>query len=355
MKKLGKLGKLNIVIIVMAVLFLALPTVITYNLMKKNDELEQKADELVFSEQSKNVAETPVIEPQVKDVAASDSDTADIQLSTETTELEKDTTSINPLTKAETPTDAAKVADSEDIDEVTKSDEETKSDNAKDAEEATETDAVPLNGKKVYLTFDDGPSDYTDELLDILAEYNVKATFFVVRQFDKPDKLRRIAEEGHTIGLHSASHVYSKIYADMDSFENDVQGVHSWVEHLTGIDTRLYRFPGGSSNTVSSGVSISDCVDYLHSHGYEFYDWNAESKDAENLYLTPDQLNANVMYSVRNNEGDSIVLMHDLDDHYNTVEALPALIETLQAEGYELCTLDQEGAPKCQHYISSED
>ena len=331
--KSNRYGKLNILIIAAAIAFLLLPTYITYTLMKRNDAADQKADEMIFS--AENIPEKIDVETPVDPLVAEDH-------SDNNAELEKDTTAVNPLTVAETPTDAV-VADAK-KEEIISSETDA---------EATETDAVPLNGKKVYLTFDDGPSDYTDELLDILDEYNVKATFFVVRQFDKPDKLRRIAEEGHTIGLHSASHVYSKIYADLDSFESDVQGVHSWVEHLTGIDTRLYRFPGGSSNSVSS-VSIAECVDYLHANGYEYYDWNAESQDAEKLYLTPEQLNDNIMYSVRNNEGDSIVLMHDLDDHYNTVQALPALIETLQSEGYELCTLGGD-SPKCQHFVPSED
>ena len=328
MKSKG-IGKLNILLIIAAAAFLVLPTYLTYSLMKRNDAIEEKADEMVFSASKVNEVSAPI------DMLSHSENDAEVNIQA-TTEveapIEKDTTAINPLTLVETATDA------EESDSV---------------EESTTTDAVPLNGKRVYLTFDDGPSDYTDELLDILAEYNVKATFFVVRNYQHPDSLRRIAEEGHTIGLHSASHEYSKLYADLDSFEKDVQGVHNWVEHLTGIDTRLYRFPGGSSNTVSC-VPISECVEYLHENGYEYYDWNAESRDAELLYLTPEQLNENIMYSVRSNEGDSIVLMHDLDEHYNTVEALPDLIETLQSEGYELCTLGGD-SPKCQHYITTED
>jgi peptidoglycan/xylan/chitin deacetylase (PgdA/CDA1 family) len=146
--------------------------------------------------------------------------------------------------------------------------------------------------------------------------------------------------------------VYSKIYADYESFVRDVFEVHNWVYKLTGYDSRYYRFPGGSSNNVTN-VSIADCVDYLHRNGYEFYDWNAESRDAENLYLTPEQLNANVMDYVRNSDGNVTVLMHDLDDHYNTVLALPSLIETLKSEGFELCPIDDSTNP-VQHYIPQE-
>ncbi len=305
MRFLKRLTLPQIILAVSVVVLLVTPTIITYSLVKRNtqadDELEKVASEsenLVFG------AESPAEETTETDAVA------------DAERLEQDTTDVNPLTMSD---------------------------------EATETDAVPLNGKKVYLTFDDGPSDNTNELLDILDEYNVKATFFVVEEDgDHAAELKRIAEEGHTIGLHSQSHIYSKLYADLNSYKRDVKGVHDWVKRVTGIDTKLYRFPGGSSNAVSN-VPIEDCIEYLHDSGYEYYDWNALSKDAENAYLTPEQLNNNIMQSVRVNEGDSIVLMHDLDDQHATVEALPELIETLQSEGYELCQIDENTEP-VQHF-----
>ena len=138
----------------------------------------------------------------------------------------------------------------------------------------------------------------------------------------------------------------------MDSYIRDVEGVHDTVERITGVDSKYYRFPGGSSNSVSN-VSIDDCISYLHENGYEYYDWNALSRDAEYTGFSPEELNGNIMSGVRNNEGDSIVLMHDLDDHHNTVEALPALIETLKAEGYTLCPIDDSTSP-VQHYVPGE-
>jgi peptidoglycan/xylan/chitin deacetylase (PgdA/CDA1 family) len=189
---------------------------------------------------------------------------------------------------------------------------------------------------------------YTEELLDILDEYNVKATFFVVKNNRRTTQLQHIVKRGHSIGLHSASHVYKWIYSSDMRFQIDVNGVHDWVENITGVDTRLYRFPGGSSNNMY-GASKDECIRFLYDNGYEYFDWNAESRDAENIYLTPEQLNNNVMNFVRNNEGNSIVLMHDLDDHHNTTLALPALIETLQSEGYELCALDMD-SPTFHHY-----
>ena len=206
------------------------------------------------------------------------------------------------------------------------------------------------NGKKVYLTFDDGPSENTDDILDILKKNNVKATFFVVYNDDKSmvPYYNRIVDEGHTIGLHSYSHVYETVYASEKAFEEDVTKIHDYVQSVTGVDAKIYRFPGGSSNEVSENVDTNRMIEYLTREGYTYYDWNAESGDAEDEGLTPDQLNDNVMGYVRANEGDSVVLMHDFKNGVATARALQSLIDTLKAEGYELCPIDENTDP-CQH------
>ena len=223
------------------------------------------------------------------------------------------------------------------------------SDDQNDADEADNTEddeeAVPLNGKKVYLTFDDGPSAYTDEILDILEEKGVKATFFVVgKEEEYYPAYQRIVEDGHSIGIHSYSHVYDSVYASLDSFKYDVESMHDLIYNVTGYDAWLYRFPGGSSNKTS-GVDIQDCMKYLEDNGYVYFDWNAQNGDAVDYYVSPDQLNYNVMSFVRNNSGDSVVLMHDLGGHHNTMEALPDLIDTLKAEGYELLPITENTVP----------
>ena len=202
------------------------------------------------------------------------------------------------------------------------------------------------NGKKVYLTFDDGPSIYTDEILDILAEHNVKATFFVVYNDDQDlwDEYSRIVEEGHTLGMHSYSHMYDVMYVDMDSYINDVSAIHDFLYEQTGVDCTYYRFPGGSSNTVSR-VDMQDMIAYLNQEGYTYYDWNSLSGDAVDASLSPEELNANIMTYVRANEGDSIVLMHDLKNAYATVEGLEELIDTLISEGYEICPITEDTVP----------
>ena len=212
-----------------------------------------------------------------------------------------------------------------------------------------------LNGKKVYLTFDDGPSIYTDEILDILKEKGVKATFFVVYNDDKElwEKYNHIVEQGHTLGMHSYSHVYDKVYNSLDSFKEDVTGIHDFLLEQTGVDCKFYRFPGGSSNTVSN-VDIQVLIKYLNQQGYTYFDWNSLSGDAVNKYMSPEELNANVMKYVLANQGDSVVLMHDLTNIHATVEALPQLIDILIQEGYEICPIDDNTKP-VQHVTYEED
>ena len=326
-----KLPQLLLIVAVAA--FLILPSVVTFSLMKRNDAANSKMDE---------VARKLAAESNIRTVETTETDNENI-MGQDNRRLEKDTTAQNPLTLGVAEATAGDAELSETAGDASIEDEDTQ----------VEKTAVEPNGKKVYLTFDDGPSENTNEILDILAEYDVKATFFVVADSYKyMDQLTRIAAEGHTIGLHSASHVYNRLYADMDSYIRDVEGVHDTVERITGVDSKYYRFPGGSSNSVSN-VSIDDCISYLHENGYEYYDWNALSRDAEYTGFSPEELNGNIMSGVRNNEGDSIVLMHDLDDHHNTVEALPALIETLKAEGYTLCPIDDSTSP-VQHYVPGE-
>lgn len=202
------------------------------------------------------------------------------------------------------------------------------------------------NGKKVYLTFDDGPNKYTDELLDILKEKNVKATFFVVYNPDENTwhDYKRIIDEGHTLGMHSYTHIYDEIYASKEAFMSDVSKLHTFLYEQTGIDCQYYRFPGGSSNTVSD-VDIQVLISYLNNNGITYFDWNALSGDALTNSMTPEELNETILQYVRTNEGDSIVLMHDLSTNHATVDSIAELVDTLRAEGYELCPIDETTVP----------
>lgn len=182
---------------------------------------------------------------------------------------------------------------------------------------------------KVYLTFDDGPSQNTDEILDILNQYGVKATFFVVGKEDEYSKemYRRIVEEGHTLGMHSYSHKYSILYNSVDAFVSDITRLQDYLYEITGVKTSLFRFPGGSSNLVSN-IEMDEFITYLNEQGITYFDWNVSSGDATNKEISVDQLVINVITDV-NKYKNSVVLMHDADNKTNTVKALPEIIEKL--------------------------
>lgn len=199
--------------------------------------------------------------------------------------------------------------------------------------------------KKVYLTFDDGPSQYTNELLDVLKEYNVKATFFVIAKTDK-DSLKiykRILKEGHTLGMHSYTHKYNVVYKNLDNFKKDIKKLSDFLYDATGERPKYYRFPGGSSNSVSK-VSIKKCISYLNKEGLTYFDWNATNGDATGKKYTSKQMVSNVMKDVAKSN-NSIVLMHDTAAKDTTIKSIPSLIKKLRKEGYVLLPISEYTSP----------
>ncbi len=197
-------------------------------------------------------------------------------------------------------------------------------------EEISGNDVMAEEGRKVYLTFDDGPSIYTEELLDILAEYDVKATFFVTGK-DKEgygDIYRRIVEEGHTLGMHSYSHEYSNIYASLDNFREDLEMLQDFLYEETGVVSRYYRFPGGSSNKVTS-TDIHEMISYLNDANISYFDWNVSAGDATSISVSSEQIINRVMEQLPSRRV-AVVLMHDAKEKRSTVDALPELIEKIQ-------------------------
>lgn len=194
---------------------------------------------------------------------------------------------------------------------------------------------------QVYLTFDDGPSEQTQAILDILDDYGVKATFFVNGREDEASlaAYRRIVDEGHTIAMHSYSHKYSEIYASMEAFEADFLRIQNLIYDTTGVDCMYYRFPGGSSNRVSN-TDMSEYIQYLNKQGVTYYDWNVSSGDATSQAFTVDELVENVMKDVVKYK-TSVVLLHDANTKTTTVQALPAMIEALQASGALILPIDE--------------
>lgn len=196
---------------------------------------------------------------------------------------------------------------------------------------------------KVYLTFDDGPSSNTEAILDILDAYNVKATFFVLGKDDElsKERMQMIYERGHTIGMHSYSHDYSEIYASLDAFKEDYGKIKQYVFDTVGADCTFYRFPGGTSNTIGN-IGMQECVDFLVSQGVEYYDWNISSGDGSSRSLSTESLVKNCTESIPN-YSTSIILLHDASSKKETVEALPEIIEAIQAiEGAVILPISEE-------------
>lgn len=226
-------------------------------------------------------------------------------------------------------------------DEQTGQEEQTAQEPAGDHAEA----APEENVKKVYLTFDDGPSENTGQILDILKQYNIKATFFVIGKTDQTsqDLYRRIVAEGHSLGIHTYSHRYTEVYASLDSFKNDVLSLQALLKEATGKEVYLYRFPGGSSNTVSK-VPIADCIRFLNENGFTYFDWNVTNGDATGKKMSSEEMTACVMNDVPKVR-NATILMHDGPGKQMTVTSLPMIIEQLQASGVTFAALDENAVP----------
>lgn len=201
-------------------------------------------------------------------------------------------------------------------------------------------------GHKVYLTFDDGPSVHTGEILDILKEYNAKATFFVVGKESEADKalIRRIVEEGHTLGMHSYSHNYYEIYSSKEAFAADFDKLQGYLRDLTGVESRIYRFPGGSSNSVTNR-DIHEFIEYLDEKGVVYFDWNVASGDAVKEGLSAETIFRNSTENLHEHSS-SVILLHDAQERETTVEALPMILEKiLQMEDTGLYALTEDSEP----------
>lgn len=187
----------------------------------------------------------------------------------------------------------------------------------------------------VYLTFDDGPSNNTSKIVDILNKYKIKATFFVTGNGQKyNDNIAKAYKSGHSIGLHTYSHDYASVYSSMDAYFQDLEKINDLVERIVGQRSNILRFPGGSSNTISANYTsgiMSKLVKAVREKGYQFFDWNTDSTDASGNNVAVEKLIENATSS----QGQYInILFHDTDAKDTTVEALPKIIEYYQQKGY---------------------
>lgn len=201
--------------------------------------------------------------------------------------------------------------------------------------------------KTVYLTFDDGPSKNTQQILDVLDKYDIKATFFVcgTQDEDLMPLYKEIIEKGHTLGMHSYSHDYDEIYASTESFLSDMYKLYTLIKTQTGYSPVLMRYPGGSTNDWLVGnVYRSEIMNEMTSRGFIYHDWNVSSGDASYYGLDSDEIYENVIKGV-GNKTRAVVLCHDKASGDETIEALPQIIEKLKADGYKFEKLTSSTKP----------
>ena len=209
----------------------------------------------------------------------------------------------------------------------------------------------PDNPKTIYLTFDDGPGPFTEELLDVLARYNVKATFFVTAlNSDYEDMIGRAYNEGHSIAVHTYSHDYRKIYASEKAFFDDFNAMEDVIYRQTGQYTKLCRFPGGSSNTVSHfnpGI-MTRLTNDLNDMGYAYFDWNVSAADTASD-ATRYTVIENFKESVPKHDY-SVVLQHDTNAF--SVDAVEEILSWGIKNGYSFRALDLT-SPAVHHSVAN--
>lgn len=205
----------------------------------------------------------------------------------------------------------------------------------------------PTDAKTAYITFDDGPSENTEKILDILRRKNIKATFFVITgEYNSKnlELLKKLAEEGHTIGLHSHTHVYDTIYASKDAFLEDISKSSDVIYEKTNIRPSVVRLPGGSINGYNIDI-YQDIIDELKNRNFQYYDWNVSFEDAK-VSISVDEIVQSAMYGIEKNKDKNIIILaHDLVKNYATLEALEKVIDVLESYGYAFDKLDSSVEP----------
>ena len=211
--------------------------------------------------------------------------------------------------------------------------------------------ATQVEQKTIYLTFDDGTSARTDEVLDILKEQGVKATFFVTGKTGEADvaRLKRIVAEGHTVGMHTYTHNYRQIYASVEAFLEDMNNIFTFVREKTGVTPTVFRFPGGSINGYNQGI-YQQLLSEMLRRGFVPHDWNISSQDAAGYSISADRM-VQIVLGDAEEVDRGIVLMHDAADKRTTVAALPRMIAGLKEMGFSFAALTPQTKPVLFGYV----
>ena len=217
-------------------------------------------------------------------------------------------------------------------------------------EAPTEPPTDPPVGGVIYLTFDDGPGSQTGRLLEILDKYDAKATFFVVNT-PFASTITQIAEAGHTLAMHTATHDFAQIYASEKAYFADLEKIESVIEEYAGYRPGILRFPGGGSNTVSRKYSqgiMTSLTQKVQEKGYRYYDWNVDSDDAGSA-STAREVYDNVVEGCYYRTS-SIVLMHDIKSY--TVDAIEDILVWGLENGYTFEAITED-TPQCHHSVKN--
>ena len=198
----------------------------------------------------------------------------------------------------------------------------------------------------IYLTFDDGPSENTWDILAILKRYDIKATFFFCGGTDERSQeiMKAVADAGHTVGVHSISHDYEKVYESVESYLADFNDTYNCIYEATGVKPRFFRFPGGSINNYNRFVYMQIIAEMTR-RGFVYFDWNVSGEDAARG-ATWTSIYNNILEGIRSNNSDrAIVLLHDAADKKNTVYVLEDIIDKLISDGYSFGQIDETVKP----------
>lgn len=223
-------------------------------------------------------------------------------------------------------------------------------------ETPTQKETPPAQQKIMYLTFDDGPSKHTQEVLDLLDRYQIKATFFVTGENPEyASMIKTIHEKGHALGIHTYSHEYSQIYRSTTDYFQDVEKVSNLIKQEAGIESHILRFPGGSSNTVSRNYCegiMSALAKEAEAKGYAYYDWNVHNGDGDPS-LSADALYQQLMKELEG-KTSAMVLMHDGSGNQHTVESLDQVLKQLVQDGWTFQIIEEHGnTPLFHHTIAN--
>lgn len=194
--------------------------------------------------------------------------------------------------------------------------------------------------KLAYLTFDDGPSQITEEILETLKEENVKATFFIIGctiTEDEKEVLKKMIKEGHTIGIHTYSHDYKKIYSSVEAYLEDFYQAYQLIYEITGVQPKIFRFPWGSANGYNKHIK-KELVAEMERRGFTFYDWTVSAEDSIGK-PTEYRILYNIMKDLERKK-NPIILLHDASVNKLTAQTLPKIIEVIREQEYEFDTLD---------------